>query len=102
MFATLHSSVSLLTMNIATGHNIFITSTPATYQHEAPSRQGSCGRSVREATTVGHQPSNQQVPVGAGAEFTDLQTVKQVLEVLKEGKMDVVVEFVVCGRLSSG
>jgi hypothetical protein len=77
-------------MNIATGRDIFITSTSTDYCHEAPSRRASHTGNANETARQGDRPSNWQLPVNANAKFTELQTVKRVLQVLKEGRMDVV------------
>ena len=80
-------------MTITAGPNIFITTTPADFCHDGPSRhtsQTSNAERDKEMTEGGHTPSNRRVPVSVSEEFMEFQTVKQVLRVLKEGRMDVV------------
>lgn len=89
-FTILHPSGSSFAMNIATGHDIFITSTPGNYRHEAPSKRTSRSDNANETARRGDQSSNPQVLGDTSTEFTELQTVKRVLQVLKEGRMDVV------------
>ena len=80
------------TMSFTAGHEIFITSTPANFHPDAPARRTSrTNNGERRETAEAHGVSStQRVPVSTNAEFTDLETVKRVLHVLKEGGMDVV------------
>jgi hypothetical protein len=75
---------------IATGHDVFVTVTPGNYRHGVPSKRTSRSDNANETARREDQSSNQQVLADASAEFTELQTVRRVLQVLKEGRMDVV------------
>ena len=77
-------------MNIATERDIFVTSTPADFHHGRCTLRTNNAEGERETAEGGNAPTNQQVPVGTSTESTDLQTMKQVLHILKEGRMDVV------------
>ena len=80
-------------MTITPGPNIFITTTPADFCHDGLSRhslQMSNAERDKEMTEGGHTPSNRGVPVSVSKEFMEFQTVKLVLHILKEGRMDVV------------
>ena len=78
-------------MNTATQRDVFITSTPANFHHGAPRGHTSSHPNRDQGKAGGSDTSScQKVPVGTSAEFMDLQTVKHVLHVLKEGGMDVV------------
>ena len=75
--------------------DIFINSTSANFHHNAPSRCASRTSSVesqREAAEGGGRSLDRQgdhVPAATHVDLTDFQTVKRVLDVLKEGRMDV-------------
>ena len=77
-------------MNITTGD--FLISTPTNFHSNIPSRRasytGSTGR--RRESAEGCRASDQQVPISEQAKLMELETVKRVLDVLKEGGMDVV------------
>lgn len=82
--------MSSTTMNIATERDIFVTSTPVDFHHGRRTLRTNNAEGERETAEGGNAPTNQQVPVGTSTESTDLQTMKQVLHILKEGRMDVV------------
>ena len=79
-----------------TGRNIFLTPTPTDFRRDVPggpvSRshgqriQRECDRQVKEATNY----LISRFHLAQARKFVDLQTVKQVLCILKEGGMDVV------------
>ena len=75
--------------------DIFVNSTPANFRRDASSRRTSCTSSVeiqQEAAEVDDRPLDQQedhVPADIDMDLADFQTVKRVLDVLKEGGMDV-------------
>ena len=73
-------------MSSATGHDIFVNSTSANFYDNVPHRRAShAGNTERQRETVGggyHRFSE-------CSESTDLHTVKRVLEVLNDGRMDV-------------
>jgi hypothetical protein len=81
-----HQSIFSSAMNVDTGHDIFVNSTPANFHGNAPDR-----RSSRTSTTERPlDPPENRIAAGASAGAADFQTVNRVLDVLKEGEMDVV------------
>jgi hypothetical protein len=90
LFTILYPPGSSFAMNIATGHDVFVTLTPGNYRHGVPSKRTSRSDNANETARREDRSSNQQVLADASAEFTKLPTVKRVLQVLKEGRMGVV------------
>ena len=83
-----------------TGHNIFVNSTPVNFHNNAPSRHTSCTSNVgRQWDTTKREDRlldrRDHVAFDTHADTVDFQTVKWVLDVLKEGRMDV------CGFLNA-
>ena len=83
-----------------TSHNIFVNSTPANFHNDIPSRRISRTSNVwrRQETAEGEDGLSDRrdhVAVDTHADTADFQTVKRVLDVLKEGRMDV------CGFLNA-
>jgi len=82
-------------MNITIRHDVFINSTPANFHQNPPSRRVSRTSNTeiqQEAAEGGDGSPDQQenrVPVVTHEELADFETVKRVLDVLKEGRMDV-------------
>ena len=80
-------------MNTTTGRDCFITSTPANFRSDVPSRRashtGSTGRR-RESAEGGSREPDQQVLARTQAAFVELETLKRLLGVLNEGGMDVI------------
>jgi hypothetical protein len=79
-------------MNIANGRKIFVNSTTDDFRHNLPKRHTS------RTSAVGRQQEREDGPsdqlrnydrIDMHADIADLQTLKRVLGVLKEGKMDV-------------
>ena len=84
-------------MSTATRPDIFVTSTPANFHRDFPRRHtlhagdvpgqlGTVDRSHRGSSDQGRNV----FPVSARSESGDLRTVTHVLDVLKDGNMDVV------------
>ena len=81
--------------NITIRHDIFINSTPANSHQNPPSRRASCtsNTEIQQEAAEGSDGSPDQqenhVPVITHEELADFETVKRVLNVLGEGRMDV-------------
>ena len=89
---SLHQSMSSPTMNIANRHNTFVNSTAGDFLHNVPSRRtsrtNSTGRQQDGESASADQPRNRGTN-NEQADIADLRTLKRVLDVLKEGGMDV-------------
>ena len=75
-------------MDIANVHDIFVNSNASTFRRKVPSRQTSRSSSTprqRGEDRLSRQPIDHVTP----DTHADFQTLKRVLDVLKEGKMDV-------------
>lgn len=78
-------------MDTATRH-AFTTSTPVDFHDNLPGirpSRASDGDRQRDTTERGESSSDQESPDDAGLRFVELQTAKQVLQVLRGGRMDV-------------
>ena len=82
-------------MNITIRRDIFVNSTLADFHHDTPSRRVSHTSNVEEQQEAAEEDNGSlnrrenHVPVDMHADNTDFQTVTRVLDVLKEGRMDV-------------
>ena len=90
-------STSLSTMSTATQPDIFVTTTPANFYHRLPRRHtlhagdvlGQLGTVNRSHCGSLDQQGN-TTPVSPYSKSADLQMVKCVLDILKDGGMDIV------------
>jgi len=92
LFTILCQSTSSSTMNTASGRDIFVNSTPDNFRHNPPSRRASYTTAAerrREGEDGSSDQPRNRVPNSAHTDATDFQTLKRVLDVLKEGRMDV-------------
>jgi len=82
-------------MDAATGHDVFINFTPANFHQNVPNRRASrtsiAETQQDEAEESDRSPDQQEnrVPVVTHEDLAKFETVKRVLDVLKEGGMDV-------------
>jgi len=82
-------------MNTTTGHDVFINFTPVNFHQSIPNRRASRTSNAEtqqeEAEESDGSPDQQEnrVPVVTHEDLANFETVKRILDVLKEGGMDV-------------
>ena len=97
LFATLRQPASSSTMSTATRRDLFVTSTPASFRRDISRRHTLHASNAprQQGTDSGDHSGSLEwrgtvTPVSPRSESADLRTVKRVLDVLKDGDMDVV------------
>ena len=90
IYIIFHQSTSSSTMDIAARHDAFVNFTPADfYQNIASGRIEDTQQEETEGEDESLYQRRNHAPVDTPADLANFETVKQVLQVLKEGEMDV-------------